>query len=321
MKHHMIRDTALLVACVVSVSPTATAQVPMIRLAGTPEQIGTIWGEMNKEIIASDIEAAYLKRATAAGISRETLLKRSAASVRIIEEIAPHWLEEARAIARAAGVDEDLYVAYFDSVVRSRFLHEDPEECTSYAVSPNHARDGAIMFHKTRDNRDMPQAVYIVESSLKGINKFIAVSNATGILGFSMMVNEKGLAGAGDYARMAAELITEHYDPKYTRISHDGAPTPIPLDLPDLEDETLAEAAARAKKPDVFGHGLFNLSTISLVEIQNLRYRNMDLVITIRGSGTNVKECTVNGQALDAPLLNPSTAGRQHVVILQGHNR
>jgi glycogen debranching enzyme len=156
-----------------------------------------------------------------------------------------------------------------------------------------------------------------------------------------------------------------------------------------------AEAAARAKKPDVFGHELFNLaqharrdrqfaeiyhpltgkiygglqeasgkgiivweatsrqtwaataylrmillglagmrfdtqgvrfqpcvpSTISLVEIQNLRYRNMEMVITIRGSGTNVKECTVNGQALDAPFLNPSTAGRQHVVILQGHNR
>jgi hypothetical protein len=38
-----------------------------------------------------------------------------------------------------------------------------------------------------------------VESSLEGINKFIAVSNATGILGFSMMVNEKGLAGCGDY--------------------------------------------------------------------------------------------------------------------------
>jgi tRNA 2-selenouridine synthase len=55
----------------------------------------------------------------------------------------------------------------------------------------------------------------------------------------------RALAAAGDYARMAAELVTEHYDPKYTRISHDGAPTPATLDLPDLEDPTLAEAAAR----------------------------------------------------------------------------
>lgn len=174
-------------------------EVGMFRLAGTPEQIGEIWGKINKDNIARDVEAAFVKPATAAGISRETLLERSAPSLRIIEEIAPHWLEEARATARAAGVDEDLYLAYFDGVVRNRFLGEDPEECTSYAVSRDHARDAAILFHKTRDNRDAPQAAYIVESSLEGINKFIAVSNATGILGFSMMVNEKGLAGAGDY--------------------------------------------------------------------------------------------------------------------------
>lgn len=55
----------------------------------------------------------------------------------------------------------------------------------------------------------------------------------------------RALAAAGDYARMAAELVTEHYDPKYTRITRDGAPTPVPLDLPDLEDTTLAEVAAR----------------------------------------------------------------------------
>ena len=214
MKRRMIRTMALQVACVLSVSSIATAEVPMVRLAGTPEQIGTIWGEMNKEIIASDIEAAYVKRATAAGISRETLLERSAASVRIIEEIAPHWLDEARAIARAAGVPEDLYIAYLDGAVRSRFLHEDPEECTSYAVSPNHAGDGAIMFHKTRDNRGTPQAVYIVESSLEEINKFIAVSNATGLLGFSMMVNEKGLAGSGDYpANRKKDSSTLHLEP------------------------------------------------------------------------------------------------------------
>ena len=55
----------------------------------------------------------------------------------------------------------------------------------------------------------------------------------------------RALAAAGEYARMAAELVTEHYDPKYTRISRDGAPTPVPLDLPDLEDATLADVAAR----------------------------------------------------------------------------
>ena len=53
-----------------------------------------------------------------------------------------------------------------------------------------------------------------MESSLEGINKFIAVSNATGILGFSMMVNEKGLAGAGDYpANRKKDSSTLHLEP------------------------------------------------------------------------------------------------------------
>jgi len=34
------------------------------------------------------------------------------------------------------------------------------------------------------------------------------------------------LAATGAYAQMAAELVTEHYDPKYTRIARDGAPRP-----------------------------------------------------------------------------------------------
>ena len=55
----------------------------------------------------------------------------------------------------------------------------------------------------------------------------------------------RALAAAGDYGRMAAELVTEHYDPKYTRIAREGAPEPVAFDLPDLEDATLAEAAAR----------------------------------------------------------------------------
>jgi hypothetical protein len=194
----MIRNAGLLTAIVLATSLSWADEAEMIRLGGTPEQVGTIWGEINKGIIRRDFDASYVKRAAAAGISREALIERSAAFVEIAEQIAPHWLDEARATARAVGVDEDLYVAYWDGASRSRFLDEEPEECTSYAVSRDHARDGAILFHKTRDNRDVAQAVCIVESSREGINKFICVSNATTIR-CSMMVNDKGLAGSGDY--------------------------------------------------------------------------------------------------------------------------
>ncbi len=190
----MIVNCSLLTA-VLALAPIASAaEAPMIRLAGTPEEIGTMWGKMNKEVIVRDMDTHYLQRAAKAGISKETLLERSAAYVRIAKEIAPHWLAEARAIARAAGVDEDLYIAFVDGRTRNRFLHE----CTSYAVSRDHAKNDAIFFHKTRDNVDRLQAVPIMESSLEGINKFIAVTNASRIQ-LSMMVNEKGLAGSGDY--------------------------------------------------------------------------------------------------------------------------
>jgi tRNA 2-selenouridine synthase len=55
----------------------------------------------------------------------------------------------------------------------------------------------------------------------------------------------RALAAAGDYATMSAELIAEHYDPRYRRISRDGAPRLLALDLLDLGEQTLADAAAR----------------------------------------------------------------------------
>ena len=52
----MIRNIALLVACVVSVSSTAIAEVPMIRLAGAPQEISRTWGELNKKAIVRDMD-------------------------------------------------------------------------------------------------------------------------------------------------------------------------------------------------------------------------------------------------------------------------
>jgi len=210
----VMRNAAILVAVVLAAPIASAAETSLIRVAGTPEQIGTIWGKINKEIIVRDMDAQYLKPAAAAGLSRETLIERSAAYVRIVKEIAPHWLEEARAVARTAGVDEALYVAFVGGHARKRFLHE----CTSYAVSRGHARDGAILFHKTRDNADRPQVTPIVESSLKGINKFIAVSDV-GCIKCSMMVNEKGLAGSADYPadrkKESSTLRLEPAEPQY----------------------------------------------------------------------------------------------------------
>jgi len=216
MKYSMTRNTVLLVACILSISRAVSAEVPMIRLGGTPKEIGKKWGDLNKKAIARDMDVHFLKKAAAAGIAKDTLIERSEAFVRIAEEIAPHWLEEARAIARAAGIDETLYVAFIGGRTRNRFLHE----CTSYSISRRHARGNAVFFHKTRDNVEKEQAAYILQGSTKGINKFIAISDAS-IIGCSMMVNDKGLAGCGDYpANLTRKddpsaLLPEPAEPRY----------------------------------------------------------------------------------------------------------
>ncbi len=175
-------------------TPAGAEGLVLVRLAGTPEEVGKTWGEVNKQAIAHDLDVLYLKKAAAAGISEATLVERSKEWARIAGEIAPHWLVEARAIARAAGVDEELYVSFVAGKVRNLFLNE----CTSYAVSRKHTKGGAILFHKTRDNEDRPQAAFVLESSVEGINKFIAVTDAS-VIGCSMMVNDQGLAGSADY--------------------------------------------------------------------------------------------------------------------------
>ena len=166
----------------------------MVRLAGTPTEIGEIWGAANKAAIVRDMEVFYLHKAADAAISEDALIERSGMFLRIAHEVAPHWLDEARAIARAAGVHEDLYLGFLADAVRSLFLHE----CTSYSVSREYTLGGAILFHKTRDTRAADQAAYIVESSLPGIHKFIAVCSASRI-DCCMMVNDHGLAGSADY--------------------------------------------------------------------------------------------------------------------------
>ena len=136
----------------------------------------------------------YLAKARTENLSETTLIERAQTFVEIVKRIAPHWIEEARAIARAAGIDSDLYLSFLANRPRSIGFHE----CTSYAVSREFTQDNAIFFHKTRDNTGREQAAYVLTSSVKGVNKFIAVWNASAIR-CSMMVNDKGLAGAADY--------------------------------------------------------------------------------------------------------------------------
>ncbi len=52
------------------------------------------------------------------------------------------------------------------------------------------------------------------------------------------------MAREGAFAPLAAELVTQHYDPRYARTSQRDAPPLARFDLPDLSPETLAQTAA-----------------------------------------------------------------------------
>src|SRR5262245_58918166 len=113
---------ALCLASLLAAASASAEQTGLVTLNGTPEQIGSAWGKVNKDRILEDVQSSYLKKADKAGISQQVLIERSAAYVRIAKEIAPHWLEEARATAREIGVDEELYQAFIDGHSRNRFL-------------------------------------------------------------------------------------------------------------------------------------------------------------------------------------------------------
>ncbi|NQT15167.1 MAG: sulfatase-like hydrolase/transferase, partial [Planctomycetes bacterium] len=192
-----------------------------VTLSGTPTEIGETWGTINRQAIHNAVEQ-YLAKAKAESLSEETLVERSQPFVAIARKIAPHWIEEAQAIARAAGIDADLYLSLLANVPRSIGFHE----CTSYAVSREFTQDGAVFFHKNRDNVDCEQAAYVLTSSAEGVNKFLAVSNASAV-NCSMMVNEKGLAGSADYPANLTRrddpgaLVPEPAEPRYRGVMND----------------------------------------------------------------------------------------------------
>ncbi|NLB26219.1 MAG: hypothetical protein GX820_05935 [Bacteroidales bacterium] len=174
---------------------SAYAENPdFIRLSGSASEIGNIWGMVNARAIKEDMDRYYLSKASEKGITAEELIERSSKFISIVEKIAPHWLTEARAIADKAGVNSKLYISFIANVYRNLFIHE----CTSYAVSYNYTDKNAVYFHKNRDNVEKAQAAFIYNPNIEGINKFIAVSDASALC-CMMMVNDKGLAGSADY--------------------------------------------------------------------------------------------------------------------------
>ncbi len=59
---------------------------------------------------------------------------------------------------------------------------------------------------------------------------------------------------------------------------------------------------------------------ISRVDLRNLRYRNMMIEVTLRGTGTTVKECLINGKPVERHWLSAQVVGPQKVSIVLSRN-
>ncbi len=175
----------------------------MVRtLSGSPLEIGTAFGELHRETLQRG-QQTWLERGAANDHSREDLLELVAPMVEVVQEIAPHWIEEAEAIAEAADLDPEVYVAqlfYIGPTAaggREWFRPEEADDCTSYTVSSSVTDGNAPIFHRTRDNRPDRQTGAIWDTHLPGINRLMAVTYTTS-RSISVMVNEKGLVGSAD---------------------------------------------------------------------------------------------------------------------------
>lgn len=55
---------------------------------------------------------------------------------------------------------------------------------------------------------------------------------------------------------------------------------------------------------------------ISFVQIDNVKYRNTHLKITIQGTGTKIKNCTINGKHAATAFMDVAQTGQQNIMIV-----
>ena len=159
-------------------------------LEGSPTEVGRAFGASNASDIQAEV-AGYFGD----GSRRDVLLRATEPYRSLVKRVAPHWLEEAAALARAAGVNADDYVAYQGAKYRGI----NRPECFTYFSAPRHNFGGVTLFHKNRDNRNRPQAAYVKGVKVPGRTVYrFAATGDTSDMGTMMGVNEKGLAVAAD---------------------------------------------------------------------------------------------------------------------------
>jgi len=167
----------------------------LISLEGPPRDIGTAFGRANAEDIREDVARFFTEARETEGFTEEQLLAAGKGYAALIERYAPHWLDEADALAQAASVDANRYITYQGGKYRGI----NRPQCFTWYAPPDWCGGSAGLFHKNRDNKRRPQCAYVkaVKVAGKRLYRFLA-SGDTMDMGTMFGVNERGLAIAAD---------------------------------------------------------------------------------------------------------------------------
>lgn len=146
----------------------------MIALVGKARTVGKTFGEIAKESIR-ELALSFKPQVDWERKTREF--------IGILQEVAPHWLEEGKAISESSGVDLEILLAY--SLPSTR------EDCTSFIALST--ENGFPILHKNRDFAIQRQSFFI--KKIDDYHKFIGGASSLD-LGIAYFLNEAGLAGA-----------------------------------------------------------------------------------------------------------------------------
>lgn len=129
----------------------ARRSIPFIEVSGTPSERGRAYGEAAREEIAGSL--AYYREAFAhsSGLDWPQVLGRARTWRGVVEDAAPHLLEEMDAIAEGAGVTPGDILALnargeivraHDSDFAQMPCQEETDGCSSFALLPEATGDG-----------------------------------------------------------------------------------------------------------------------------------------------------------------------------------
>jgi hypothetical protein len=198
-----------------------------IYLPGGAAEVGTLQGTLQKTFL-QERAARFERMMHNAGVNKSTFTPRLAAFEECLLAAAPHWLEEANAVARAAGLElwqlllwnlslpelplENALPAplTLKTLAAARAGDEgivnpyeaqgtDPAmgegECTTFFTLGDSTTAGENLLHKNRDSRDELQNIYI--KHINGFRRFVG-SGDLGNLGTAHLHSEELFAGANN---------------------------------------------------------------------------------------------------------------------------